>query len=91
MTATLEKTDTEDLVHKQLEAVKNRAVELWGDRWLMELCYKYAEAQGLHKRARITMVRSWFTHLKRPSLENFNNLLACVDCSLSIECKVKLL
>jgi len=41
----LEKMATsEKLTKAQLEAVKNQAIALWGDRWLIELCYKYAEA-----------------------------------------------
>lgn len=92
MTQTLEKSTADILVEKQLAAVKNRAIEIWGDKWLINLCYKYAEVIGEeNKRAKTNIVRSWFLSGVTPSLESFNNLLACVGCSLSIECKIKLL
>lgn len=83
----LEKMATsEELTKAQLEAVKNQAIALWGDRWLIELCYKYAEALGLEKREKTSLVRRWFIDGVNPNLENFNTLLLAVGCKISITC-----
>ena len=85
----LEKMATsEELTQAQLEAVKSRAITLWGDNWKMQLCYKYAEVLGLQKREKTSLVRGWFLQDVTPSLENFNNLLLAVGCKIRIECEI---
>lgn len=87
MTTTLDKKSaSEELTQIQLNAVKDRAIALWGDRWLIELCYRYAQTLGLEKRAKTSLVRSWFTSDKRPNLESFNILMIAIGCKISIEC-----
>jgi hypothetical protein len=78
----------EELTQVQLKAVKDRAIELWGqDRWLIELCYKYAEVLGVGKRAKTSLVRRWFDgEGSSPNLDSFNNLLLAVGCKISINC-----
>lgn len=85
----LEKMVTsKELTQAQLEAIKNQAIALWGDRWLIELCYKYAEVLGLPKRGKTSLVRGWFLQDVTPSLENFNNLLLAISCKIRIECEI---
>ena len=85
----LEKMSTsKELTQTQLDAIKNRAIALWADRWLIELCYKYAEVLGLQKREKTSLVRGWFLQDVTPSLENFNNLLLAVGCRIRIECEI---
>lgn len=79
-------TTSEELTQAQLNAVKERAIELWGDRWLIELCYKYAEFIGLDKRSKTSLVRRWFDGEHAPNLENFNTLLMAIGCKMSISC-----
>ena len=84
-TENIELTESEKLTQAQLEAVKNRAIELWGDRWLIQLCYSYAEVLGLDKRSRTSLVQRWFNQNHAPNLENFNTLLLAVGCKIQIE------
>lgn len=79
-------TTAEDLTQAQLNAVKQRAIELWGDNWKMELAYKYAEVVGVGKREKTTLVRRWFDGESSPNLDSFNNLLLAVGCKISISC-----
>ncbi len=82
----LEKMTSEELTQSQLNAVKNRAIALWGDRWLIQLCYSYAEVLGLEKRSKTSLVQRWFNGNHAPNLENFNSLLLAVGCKISISC-----
>jgi len=80
-------SESEKLTQAQLEAVKNRAIALWGDNWKMQLSYKYAEVIGAeNKREKTTLVRRWFSGESSPNLESFNNLLLAVGCKISIVC-----
>jgi len=86
----LEKMSTaEELTQAQLEAVKKRAIELWGeDNWKMQLSYKYAEVVGASKREKTTLIRRWFVDCESyPNLESFNNLLLAIGCKMRIECE----
>jgi len=82
----LEKMTSEELTQSQLEAVKNRAIALWGERWLIQLCYEYAEVLGLGKREKTSLVQRWFKGESSPNLESFNTLLLAVGCKISIVC-----
>lgn len=87
MNAVLEKmTTAEELTQAQLNAVKERAIALWGDGWKMQLAYKYAEVVGVGKREKTTLVRRWFDGESSPNLDSFNNLLLAVGCKIRIEC-----
>ncbi|MCA6508857.1 MAG: hypothetical protein IM565_02280 [Pseudanabaena sp. M109S1SP2A07QC] len=79
-------TTAEELTQAQLEAVRKRAIELWGDNWKMQLAYKYAEVVGVDKREKTTLVRRWFNGESSPNLDSFNNLLLAVGCKIRIEC-----
>jgi hypothetical protein len=83
---TNELTESAKLTQAQLNAVKDRAIALWGDRWLIQLCYKYAEVLGLEKRSKTSLVQRWFNQNHAPNLENFNTLLLAVGCKISISC-----
>ncbi|MFM7851814.1 MAG: hypothetical protein ACKPCM_10055 [Pseudanabaena sp.] len=84
---TLEKmTQAETLADAQLNAIKTRAIALWGDKWLARLAEKYKEVAGLETQADST-VRRWFKQGSnvKPSLESFNNLLLATGCQMVIE------
>ena len=83
---TAKKTATSQQTRTQLDAVKNRAQELWGERWLIQLCYEYAETLGLDKRSKTSLVQRWFNGDHAPNLDNFNTLLNAVGCKVSITC-----
>ena len=79
-------TTSQQLTRTQLDAVKNRAQELWGERWLIQLCYEYAETLGLDKRSKTSLVQRWFNGDHAPNLDNFNTLLNAIGCRVSITC-----
>ncbi|MEA5480126.1 hypothetical protein VB774_21055 [Pseudanabaena galeata UHCC 0370] len=89
---TIEKpTQAKELAEKQLEAVKSRAIELWGDNWLARLCNEYEQKNSYKHRSRNSKVRAWFDGLNGPNLESFNELLIAVDCEMSIQAKIRIL
>ncbi len=81
------KTPAQILADKQLQAIKSRAIELWGDNWLARLCNDYESKNGYKHRSRNSKVRAWFDGLQRPNLESFNELLIAIDCEMSIKAK----
>lgn len=76
---------------KQLEAVKQQAIALWGDDWLSRLCDAYEAKNGLTRTSRNSngnsKIRSWFRGDYKPSLTSFNQLLIAVECEMSITAK----
>ena len=85
---TLEKTVTaQELTEKQLEAIKTKAISLWGDRfWIAKLATAYEEANGFEPKSKDPVVRRWFRDGTVPSLESFNGLLLAVGCTMAIDC-----
>ncbi len=84
-------TQAQILADKQLEAIKSRAIELWGDNWLARLCNEYEQKNGYKHRSKNSKVRAWFDRLNKPNLESFNELLIAVDCEMSVISKVRIL
>ena len=75
----------ESLTQRQLEAVKNRAIQIWGeDKWLTELSKAFEKAVGANPRTRATMVSRWFKEGVNPNLDSFNGLLLAVGCEMAI-------
>ena len=90
MNAVLDKVvNSSELTKVQLEAVKNRAIILWGEKkWLSKLVTEYERVTDAEPRTRSTMVRRWFApEGNAPTLESFNGLLLAVGCKLRIECE----
>ena len=88
MNALLEKLDSSELTKVQLEAVKSRAIELWGEKkWQSQLVIEYERVTNSKPRSKSTMVRRWFDpDGNAPTLESFNGLLLAIGCKMSIEC-----
>jgi len=84
---TLEKmTEAESLTQKQLNAIKSRAIAIWGEKfWIAKLAVKYQEASGSPTQCDTT-VRRWFKEgaTTSPNLESFNNLLLATGCQMRI-------
>ena len=77
----------ESLTQRQLVAIKNRAIQIWGeDKWLAELCKAFEKAVGANPRTRATMVSRWFKGGVNPNLDSFNGLLIAVGCEMAIDC-----
>jgi hypothetical protein len=76
---------------KQLEAVKQQAIALWGDDWLSRLCDAYETKNNLTRTSKNSngnsKIRSWFRGDYKPSLTSFNQLLIAVECEMSITAK----
>jgi hypothetical protein len=89
---TLEKqSQAQILADKQLDAIRNRAKELWGVNWEARLCNEYESKNGYRHRTRNSKVRAWFDGINRPTLESFNELLIAIDCEMAVISKVKIL
>lgn len=88
MITLLEKVDSSELTKIQLEAVKKRATELWGEKkWIAQLVIEYEKATNSKPRSKSTMVRRWFEpDGNAPTLESFNGLLLAIGCKMSIDC-----
>ena len=88
MKAAKNKPLSELSTNKQLEAVKQQAIALWGDDWLSQLCAAYEAKNGLTRSSKNSngnsKVRSWFRGDYKPTLASFNQLLIAVDCEMSI-------
>ncbi len=83
-------TPAQILAAKQLDAIKSRAQELWGENWLARLCNEYESKNGYKHRSRNSKVRAWFDGLQNPNLESFNELLIAVDCEISVIAKLRI-
>ena len=78
----------ESLTQKQLDAIKLRAIAIWGERfWLAKLAAEYKNVSGA-KTDKDTVVRRWFKKgaVTSPNLESFNNLLLATGCQMALEC-----
>ena len=78
----------EDLTRKQLDAIKCRAIAIWGERfWISKLATKYQEVCNSPTQCDTT-VRRWFKEgsTTSPNLESFNNLLLATGCKMAIDC-----
>ena len=78
------------LASKELEAIKIRAIELWGDNWLARLCNEYESKNGYKHRSKNSKVRQWFDGTQKPNLQSFNELLIAVDCEMSVTAKLRI-
>ena len=79
-------TTTEISTQRQLNAIKDRAVVIWGDKWLPQLTKSFEKAVGAAPRTRATMVARWFKSGVSPNLDSFNALLIAVKCEMAINC-----
>ncbi len=89
MNTVLEKpVNSSELTQAQLEAIKSRAITLWGeDKWLSKLVTEYERITNAGHRTRYTMIKRWFDpDGNSPTLESFNNLLLAIGCKMAIEC-----
>ena len=69
---------------KQLSAIKDRAMAIWGDKWLASLTRGFEKAVGAKPRTRATMVSRWFKSDTSPTLDSFNALLMAIECEMAI-------
>jgi hypothetical protein len=79
-------SEAESLTQKQLNAIKSRAIAIWGERfWIPKLATKYQEVSGSETQCDTT-VRRWFKEgaTTSPNLESFNNLLLATGCRMQI-------
>ena len=77
----------ESLTQKQLNAIRQQAIKMWGDRfWLAKLATEYKKVSRA-KSDKDTVVRRWFKEgsTTSPNLESFNNLLLATGCQMAIE------
>jgi hypothetical protein len=83
----LEIVTAEELAAKQLEAIKNRAIELWGeDKWLAELVKAYSKIVNVDpQKGQYTVVKRIFEN-KTCHLTTLNSLLLAVNCRFQMVC-----
>jgi hypothetical protein len=82
----LEQLNHEELTQKQIEAVKERAIELWGDKWLPQLVREYARVTGTNERSKFAQVQRYFKGGNSLNLESMNALLLAVNCKFQMVC-----
>lgn len=82
---TLEKKSVaQEVTDKQLKAIKDQAVKLWGDDWEARLCNAYEQKNGYKHRSKNSKVRAWFDGSYKPTLLSFNELLIATNCEMKI-------
>jgi hypothetical protein len=74
------------LTDAQIDAIKARAVSLWGEKWLPELVRQYAKVVGADERQKFAQVQRYIEKKNRPSIEAMNALLMAVNCRFSMTC-----
>jgi hypothetical protein len=82
----LDKLEYQQLTQKQLEAIKNRAIELWGDNWLAELARAYEQVTGANPRTKFTQLQRCFKGNSVPNLDTMNGMLIAVNCRFKMDC-----
>jgi hypothetical protein len=85
----LAKETPEELTRRQLEAIKNRAIELWNSKWLPQIVKEYAKIIGGDDRTKFAQVQRYFTGENIPSTTNLNALLMAVNCRFKMICYSK--
>lgn len=79
--------NAEEISLKQLDVVKERAVELWGDeKWLPRLVTAYEVVSGAEPRTKFKLVQGYFKDGVFPNLKTMNWLLKSVNCEFQIKC-----
>ncbi len=83
----LETKNPNELAERQLEAIKNRAIELWGeDKWLAKLVQEFSKVTNADsQKGRYTMVQRFFQN-KTCSIANLNALLVATNCRFQMVC-----
>jgi hypothetical protein len=72
-----------------LDAVKARAIELWGDKWLATLVRTHSEVIGAaESRGRYIQIKRIFEH-GNCTIETLGGLMMAVDCKLQLVCYEK--
>ena len=79
--------NAQEISLKQLEVVKGRAVELWGDeKWLPRLVSAFEDVSGAEPRTKFKLVQGYFKNGVLPNLKTMNWLLKSVNCEFQIAC-----
>jgi len=78
----------ESLTQRQIEAIKERAVSLWGEKWLPQIVREYAKVLGEPEKHRdkFPQVMRYFSGETTPSITNLNALLMAVNCRFKMVC-----
>jgi hypothetical protein len=76
----IEKIEHEELSKKQINAIKERAIAIWGDNWLANLVKAYALIIGANERNKFAQVQRYFKDGVIPNLDTMNALLMAVNC-----------
>jgi len=69
---------------KQIETVREYAINLWGKNWKAKLCDEYEKKNGYAHRTKNSKVRAWLNGDYLPNLTSFNELLIAIDCEMKI-------
>jgi len=82
----LEKVTGESLCNAQIEAIKKRAQELWGEKWLPQIVREYASVTGEDEKGKFSQVQKWFLGKNIPNLKSMNSLMLAVNCKFQMVC-----
>jgi len=81
-----DKNNHEDLAQKQIQALKERAIELWGDKWLPQIVREYASVTGSNERTKFAQIQRYFKGESTPNLGTMNALMSAVKCKFQMVC-----
>jgi hypothetical protein len=69
---------------RQIQAIKEQAIELWGDKWLPEIVRAYEKQTKSEPRSKFAQVMRYFKGQTVPNLDTMNDLLTAVDGTFEI-------
>jgi hypothetical protein len=82
-------TTPSEVTDKLLEAIKTRAIELWGDKWLANLVRKHSEVMGAEDtKGRYIQLKRIFER-KSCNIETLSGMMLAIDCGLQLVCYEK--
>lgn len=82
----LSETTPKALADAQLAAIKERAMELWGNKWSARICGEYCRIMGINERQRYAQIQMYFKGERYPSHESLNALMMAVNCRITMQC-----
>jgi hypothetical protein len=81
-----EKLKYQELTEKQIRAIKERAIALWGDKWLARIVKEYARITETNERGKFAQVQRYFKGENAPNLDSMNALMMSVNCEFQMVC-----
>jgi hypothetical protein len=82
----IELIEHEELTKKQILAIKEKAIAIWGDKWLPQIVRGYASVIGGNERNKFSQVQRYFNNQVTPSMDSMNALMLAINCRFQMVC-----